>query len=97
MELSQFNSEEVQSKDDSASEEMPERNLVASIVAQAIDDFLLNRVTIKREFKSSARQWIFSYREQPYSFRWCCLALDLDFKIMWQMIRDGKVGPCRAK
>ena len=46
------------------------RDLVVAFFRQNVDD--------AKRFSASAVEWFKSERDQPYSFVWCCLVLDMD-------------------
>ena len=53
-----------------------ERSLIAAIMARAFSDILNNVVDGKIAYRS-ANGWLRSNSKKPFSFIWCCLALDL--------------------
>lgn len=73
----------------------PERNLLVAILTRAILDFVGNE---KKEIEA-AEDWIFgeitsSHPVTPYSFRWVCQHLDLDYTNIAKKI---KAMPKRGK
>lgn len=55
---------------------LEERNLIAAIMARAFSD-VLNEVVDGQIAYRNANGWIRSNSNKPFSFIWCCLALDL--------------------
>lgn len=54
----------------------PERSLIAAILARAFCDLLNNLSNNDVEYRR-ANGWLRSNSKKPFSFIWCCLALDL--------------------
>ena len=63
-------------------QELPELQLWREVLLLAINDCRGQSVGVKPHDKRSAQQrayaWIFSTREHPGSFKWCCEVLGVD-------------------
>lgn len=55
------------------------RSLIAAVVSQAISDWREAEAARVRKdsFSREPRRWLTSASEAPFSFRWCCEALDI--------------------
>lgn len=79
---------------------IPEKALVFDVIKRAIED-ALGRYKIlstdTRQIQREAEAWIFSLSIQPWSFKWCCDQVDIDFKLIRKFIKKHKCQCPRGK
>lgn len=69
------------------------RNLIAACLRQAyLDIFNLEHVPAYRfareQIRKNALYWFASRNDEPWSFEWCCISLDLDARKARLRVRD---------
>lgn len=71
----------------------PEHDLIAAVLHVGIVDALSCR-TFHRDnvtvWERQAILWIQDTGQEPFSFEWCCMHLDLDPMLIRRVIRDGR-------
>lgn len=55
------------------------RSLIAAVVAQGITDWRAARALCQggKGYSREPERWLRSQAETPFSFRWCCVQLDI--------------------
>jgi hypothetical protein len=78
-------------------QESPELQLWREVLLLAIKDCRGQSVAVKPHDKRSAQQrayaWIFSTREHPGSFKWCCEMLGVDPRAVHRQVRMYRQRP----
>lgn len=61
---------------------IPERALLLAILHRAVEDAICDRWGIYQHIRREARYWLLDWREfdrnEPFTFPWICIHLDLD-------------------
>lgn len=60
--------------------------LVVAMMQQALADLRLP------SYAASARRWLESESEAPFSYRWCCAVLDIGPQWLRNEVKAGRVG-----
>lgn len=69
----------------------PERNLIAQLVAFAINE-AYSSTNFTKQIRRDAQEWLRSndLENTPFTFTWCCLILELDPEAIREVLKEGK-------